>query len=178
MATAIYGPAFILGMLATVWTDLRERRIPNWITGPLFLGGLFAAWHRAGWKGLEDSLMGVGMAVVIWILPFIRAGAAMGGGDQKLALAAGAALGWQGTLLFCLLAGIGSVVLFAWTILREAGGWRGFVERVKLGWLLLKGGVREDDAMAHGIKTVPMAPILAPAAITAWLLQFKGALAL
>lgn len=171
MATAIYGPAFILGMLATVWTDLRERRIPNWITGPLFLGGLFAAWHRAGWKGLEDSLMGVGMAVVIWILPFIRAGAAMGGGDQKLALAAGAALGWQGTLLFCLLAGIGSVVLFAWTILREAGGWREIAANAKSGLLLLWGGTRARDVEEGGLRTVPMAPVLAPAAIVAWLVQ-------
>ena len=62
--------------LVAAFMDLWVRRIPNWLTGPLFLGGLVFAGVIGRWNGLADSLA----AMALLMAPFVvllcwRAGA-------------------------------------------------------------------------------------------------------
>ena len=79
--------------LSAALTDVRHRRIPNLLTGPVFVGGLGAAAALGGWAGLGDALL----ASCIMALPFLFlfAFAAGGAGDATLMAALGA---WLGSL--------------------------------------------------------------------------------
>ena len=73
------------------WTDLRSRRIPNWLTVPGFAVGLAANGIFGGWSGLKTSVLGalVGLGL---LLPFVLL-RSLGAGDWKLAGALGAFAG-------------------------------------------------------------------------------------
>ena len=73
------------------WTDLRSRRIPNWLTVPGLLIGVAANVALGGWVGLKVSLMGAGLGLVL-LLPFVLL-RSLGAGDWKLAGALGAFTG-------------------------------------------------------------------------------------
>jgi len=81
----------VLLSLAAGWTDLRSRRIPNWLTVPGLLTGVAANTVLSGWSGLKTSLLGalVGLAL---LLPFVLL-RSLGAGDWKLAGALGAFTG-------------------------------------------------------------------------------------
>jgi prepilin peptidase CpaA len=74
-------------------TDLRFRRIPNWLTGSTLLVGLFANIWLSGFEGALYSLTGAALGLAI-LLPFYIFGT-MGAGDVKLLAAFGAVLGPQ-----------------------------------------------------------------------------------
>jgi len=71
--------------------DARERRIPNWLTFGLLLGGLGRALASGGAEGLGHASLGmlVGGAVPL----VLYAISALGGGDVKLLAAIGAWVG-------------------------------------------------------------------------------------
>ncbi len=101
--------------------DLRSRRIPNWLTVPALLLGLGANVVLGGLAGLKTSLLGFGLALLIYLPLFLLR--AMGGGDVKLMAALGAAAGPQHWLvLFVLTALLGGVVALVVVILRGALG--------------------------------------------------------
>lgn len=81
----------VLLSLAAAATDLRSRRIPNWLTVPGLLIGIAANTTLGGWIGLKVSLLGavVGLAL---LLPFVLL-RSLGAGDWKLAGALGAFAG-------------------------------------------------------------------------------------
>lgn len=96
--------------------DLRERRIPNWLS----LGGLSAAFglnlvlHQV--SGFWQSLGGLVLAFVIYFcLYWLRA---MGAGDVKMMAAVGAIVGprnWIVIFLFsALIGGLLGIVLVLW----------------------------------------------------------------
>ncbi|KUL28306.1 prepilin peptidase [Streptomyces regalis] len=117
-----------VGVLLTV-VDFRVRRLPNPLTLPLAgaalaLLGLVALvpehagdWPTALWAALA---LGAGYYVLYLVNP-----GGMGFGDVKLALGAGAALGWYGwsTVMLGTFAGFLSGALYGWAlvILRRAG---------------------------------------------------------
>lgn len=95
------------------WTDLRSRRIPNWLTVPGLLVGIAGSTALSGWGGLKSSLLGAGLGLVL-LLPFVLL-RSLGAGDWKLAGALGAFTG-PGVLVDLLLgsvfvAGIMAIVL-------------------------------------------------------------------
>lgn len=79
--------------LAAACFDLRRRRIPNALTGPVFLAGIVWAGWASGWAGFGESL---GAAAVV-MAPFVALFAFGGGGagDAKLMAALGAWLGFH-----------------------------------------------------------------------------------
>jgi prepilin peptidase CpaA len=85
--------------LVAAWTDLRERRIPNLLTGPVLVGGLGVAAGLGGWAGLADALLASAIAALPFLFLFAFAGG--GAGDAKLMAALGAWLGsiWGGVAL-------------------------------------------------------------------------------
>lgn len=90
MNPILLGGAVLLSIIAG-WTDLRSRRIPNWLTVPGFALGVVANTMVGGWAGLKSSLLGAVVGFGL-LLPFFLL-RSMGGGDLKFAVALGAFAG-------------------------------------------------------------------------------------
>ena len=110
------------------WGDLKTRRIPNYLTLAIALGGLAFSFMGHGLQGLGDGFSGMALGFCLLILPYLWGG--MGAGDVKALAALGAWLGFWGTLfLFCYMAIAGGILALAalwwsgqlWTRLRQ--GW-------------------------------------------------------
>lgn len=72
-------------------TDLRSRRIPNWLTLSALPIGLIASGVLGGWQGLFLGVTGMLLALLIYFpLYLLRA---MGAGDAKLMAAIAAFIG-------------------------------------------------------------------------------------
>lgn len=127
-------------LVASVITDLRERRILNAFTYPALLTGLLLAGMQ-GLRGLGAAAGGAALAaVVLW--PLCRSGG-MGWGDLKLAAAAGALTGARvaasSLVNGALLGGVAAVVIVAWrgellaTVRRSLAVPRGVVRSLRSG---------------------------------------------
>jgi Flp pilus assembly protein protease CpaA len=89
----------LAGLVASV-TDLREMRIPNWLTLPLLAGGLAYGAMQAGLSGVGTSLAGATAAGAIFVAAYAMAGG--GAGDAKLMLALGSWLGLEPAVVLVL----------------------------------------------------------------------------
>ncbi len=90
MHSFAWWPTVIVLGVAT-FTDLRSRRIPNWLVFPFFGCG-FVVWvWLHGWQGAQQSLSGAGLGLLIYGFLFLMGG--MGAGDVKLCAAIGAWIG-------------------------------------------------------------------------------------
>lgn len=96
--------------------EIRERRIPNWLTLGAMALGLGAAAIEGGGEGLVDSVLGLALAGGLF-LPFCLLGV-VGGGDMKLMAAVGAIVGWPMSLRVvcdtCIAGGLIAVAMMAW----------------------------------------------------------------
>ena len=105
---------FILAFAS--YGEIRERRIPNWLTLGAIALGLGAATIEGGIAGLGDSALGLAIAGGLF-LPFCLLGV-VGGGDMKLMAAVGAIVGWPMVLRVlcdtCIAGGVISVAILAW----------------------------------------------------------------
>ena len=122
-----------LALLIAAATDLRERKVYNWLTYPLFFVCLITHTIAMGWAGLGSGLLASGAMLIIglFILPF----GWMKGGDIKLLIAVGAALGGKGlfeVFFYSTLAGFFLGIFFAL--------WNGYLRELgRRLWHLLKG---------------------------------------
>lgn len=96
-------------------TDLRTRRIPNWLTLTAFILGVsFQIW-RGGWAGLGTAglafLVGFGLFFVLWLI------GGGGGGDVKLmgslSVWLGISLIWQVVIYSTILVALYSALVSA-----------------------------------------------------------------
>ena len=90
MQSMIYWPTVAVLAVAT-FTDMRSRRIPNWLVLPFLPAGIAVSVWLHGWQGLGQSLAGFGLGAGIFGLLFCLGG--MGMGDVKLCAAIGAWIG-------------------------------------------------------------------------------------
>lgn len=155
-------------LVLSVWFDVRDHRIPNWIT----VGGMVGALLARGLLGLDALQHGVwGGAVGFSLGIVLFAVGAMGAGDGKMLTAVGTALGLE-VFLLCLplIGAFGGVLalgvsarngtLFA-TLLR-------FRELVFHAVSFGRIGERRTLAMPGSV-TVPYGVAVAAGAVTAWL---------
>lgn len=84
-------------LIAASWFDLKEHRIPNYLTLSGVVLGITLQLVLHGWDGLLYSLGGIAVGLLIFIPFYIKGG--MGAGDVKLMAAAGAFLGLNGALI-------------------------------------------------------------------------------
>ena len=88
------------------FTDLRSRRIPNWLTGSAVLLGLVLHLVAGGWKEGASSLGGLLVCGAVFLVLYLAGG--MGAGDVKMIAAEAALLGLPlsgSLLLYTVLAG-------------------------------------------------------------------------
>ncbi|MCC6263661.1 MAG: prepilin peptidase [Bryobacterales bacterium] len=102
----------ILCVLGAI-TDLRSRKIPNWLTLGALPIGLIASGILGGWMGLFLSFVAVLLALLIYFpLYLLRA---MGAGDAKLMAAIASFIGplmWIHLFIFASILGGVAAVLF------------------------------------------------------------------
>ena len=79
------------GLVVAAVIDVREGRIPNWLTGSLTVFGMGVQSWQHGWDGFLFSLGGLGMGLACLMFFYIKGG--MGAGDVKLLGAIGTILG-------------------------------------------------------------------------------------
>jgi prepilin peptidase CpaA len=84
------GGALLCAVIGSIH-DLRDRRIPNWVTGPAILAGLLLHGVIGHWSGLGYSAL-AGLIAGSAALVFWFAGG-MGAGDVKLMTAIGCIAG-------------------------------------------------------------------------------------
>lgn len=99
----------LVAVLIAAYTDLRWRKIYNWLTGPVFLLGvtLWVVW--AGWRGFSLAMIGGLVGFVPFYLLVLLGG--MGMGDAKLLGALGALVGWPAILPLLLCVGVAGGVI-------------------------------------------------------------------
>jgi prepilin peptidase CpaA len=87
----IYATAALACAGVAVVFDLRERRIPNWLTGPALLFGLVLHLMLGGFAQLGWSLAAALIAGTVFMVFYVAGG--MGAGDVKLIAALAAIAG-------------------------------------------------------------------------------------
>jgi prepilin peptidase CpaA len=98
----------LAGCSAASYTDVRARRIPNWLTGSLAIGALIL--HS--FSGLRAVLVSLAVMLILTglgTLVYSRGG--IGGGDVKLAIASSGMLSYPLCVPFLLYAAIGGGLL-------------------------------------------------------------------
>jgi prepilin peptidase CpaA len=103
----------VLLVIACV-TDVRWRRIPNWLVLTLALTGFaYSVWLDPWLTGLGRAMGGLSLGFGIWIVFFVLG--AIGAGDVKLFAAAGAWLGpagtWRAALVAAALGGVLAIAM-------------------------------------------------------------------
>lgn len=108
--------ATICALIGSVF-DVKSRRIPNFITMPAFLFGLFLHLALGGWRQMLSSLA-AGLICGLVFLVFYLAGG-MGAGDVKLILAVGCIAGLSHIAYLLVLTALsGGVMAIVWAMAR------------------------------------------------------------
>lgn len=114
MHSFAWWPTVIVVSIAT-FTDLRSRRIPNWLVFPFFGCGIVVSSWLRGWHGALTSLEGAGLGILLFGLLFMMGG--MGAGDVKLCAAIGAWIGPAQLFIALVLIGlVGGMMALTWAI--------------------------------------------------------------
>jgi len=104
--------ALVLAVMVATFTDLRSRRIPNWLTvSTLVLGFVLNALiaYPSPWDGVWLAAKGFGLAFALNLVMYMLH--MTGAGDVKLLAAVGAMVGFSDFLgIFLLTALIGGVL--------------------------------------------------------------------
>ena len=120
MHSIAWWPTVVVVLVATV-TDLRSRRIPNWLVLPFMAAGFVVSVWTAGWQGLGKSASGFLLGAAIYGVLCWMGG--MGMGDVKLCAAIGAWVGPSQLMLALVITGVaGGVMALGWAV---AGGFVG-----------------------------------------------------
>jgi prepilin peptidase CpaA len=114
MHSTAWWPTLVMLVVATI-SDIRSRRIPNWLVLPFLVAGLMASTATHGWSGLGQSLLGVLLAGLLLGILYWLGG--MGMGDVKLCAAIGAWIGPRQLMLaLVMMALAGGVMALFWAI--------------------------------------------------------------
>lgn len=120
MHSIAWWPTVVVVGIAT-FTDLRSRRIPNWLVLPFLVAGLAVSGWLHGWHGLLLSAEGILLGG--FLMGVLAALGGMGMGDVKLCAAVGAWIGPSQLLVaLVVMALAGGVMAVGWAL---AGGFLG-----------------------------------------------------
>src|SRR5215472_9145477 len=149
-------------LAVATFTDLRSRRIPNWLVLPFLAAGFGVSAWLHGWYGLTHSLAGFSLGAAIFGVLFFLGG--MGMGDVKLCAAIGAWIGPSQLVIALVVTGLaGGVMAVVWAASR------GFLGSLFAGSADLVFGVKERGLRPHAelvlsnprARKMPYAPAIA-----------------
>jgi prepilin peptidase CpaA len=144
MHSFAFWPTLIVLSVAT-FTDLKSRRIPNWLALSFLVAGIGVSSWLHGWHGVGQSFAGLGLGFLIYGAFFWRGG--MGAGDVKLCAAVGAWIGPGQLFIALVMTGIaGGVMVLSWA------AWGGFLKDLLRGTGNL---VFDWNAGGEGLDTKP-----------------------
>ena len=157
MHSFAWWPTLAVVGVATL-TDLRSRRIPNWLVLPFLVAGVAVSALLHGWHGAWLSLAGMALALGTFGILFLMGG--MGAGDVKLCAAIGAWIGPSQLLIALVITGLaGGVMALAWAV------WGGFLKELFAGTGNLVFGCRKSgnpgDPKLQLSRRLPYAPAIA-----------------
>ena len=159
MHSIAWWPTFIVLAIAT-YTDLRWRRIPNWLVFPFLLAGIVVSAVAHGWHGLGQSFEGLGLGLLIYGILFWMGG--MGAGDVKLCAAIGAWIGPQQLFFAMIVTGlVGGLIVLGYAL------WGGFVSELLPGMGTLIFGSSGEAGRSEMVlsnprkRKIPYAPAIA-----------------
>jgi prepilin peptidase CpaA len=161
MQSIAWWPTVVMLLVATI-SDIRSRRIPNWLVLPFLAAGIVVSTATHGLSGLGQSLWGVLLAGLLLGILYWLGG--MGMGDVKLCAAVGAWIGpRQLGLALVIMALAGGLMALFWAIrggfLKESLGGAG-----DLIWGFGKRGLRPHPTLVLGnprARKMPYAPAIA-----------------
>jgi prepilin peptidase CpaA len=113
MMSSIAWWALLALLLTATATDIRSRRIPNWLVLPFLVAGIGVNTTVHGWNGLSQSMEGIALAtaltgIICWL-------GGMGLGDLKLCAAVGAWIGPGQLVTALVITGLaGGVLALIW----------------------------------------------------------------
>lgn len=87
----VFQVAYALVLLAAAATDVRKRRIPNWVSGSVLVTGLAYALVTGGFASALSGLAALALTIVLGYVPW--SAGKVGAGDVKLGAAAATAFG-------------------------------------------------------------------------------------
>ncbi len=154
----------IVAAIAVVW-DLRTRRIPNALTGSVFLAALVAHGIVGGGSGAAMAALGAvvagGLLLPGWLMGW------MGAGDVKTMAAVGACLAWPASLVAVLASMIAGGVISLIVAARHRAVGRALTGALRLGgWAF--GGVGGGPPATTGVRFPFATAILAGSVISLW----------
>ncbi|HYK38276.1 A24 family peptidase [Alloacidobacterium sp.] len=161
MHSTAWWPTLIVLVIAT-FTDLRSRRIPNWLVFPFMIAGMAVSGWLHGWNGLGHSLAGFALGGLLFGVLSMMGG--MGMGDVKLCAAIGAWVGPGQLMIALVLTGIvGGIMALVWA---ACGGFLGelFSGAGDLVFGLKKRGLRPHPELVLDnplTRKMPYAPAIA-----------------
>jgi prepilin peptidase CpaA len=178
----------LLVLVVATFTDLRSRRIPNWLVLPFLLAGVAVAPFRGaiafffrgdpgfyGWHGVGQSLAGLTLGAAIYGFLFWMGG--MGMGDVKLVAAVGAWIGPQQLLVALILTGLaGGAMALIWA------GMGGFLGEIFKGAADLIAGIGKRGLRPHPelvldnplTRKMPYAPAIAIGTVASFVCALKA----
>jgi prepilin peptidase CpaA len=169
MHSFAWWPTVIVLAVAT-FTDLRSRRIPNWLVLPFLAAGFVVSTWLNGWHGIAQSLEGAGLALLIYGFLFWMGG--MGAGDVKLSIAIGAWIGPSQLFIALVITGMaGGIMVLCWAafggFLKELFTGAG---NLAFGWKD-RGGLRDPEmALSNPLRRkMPYAPAIAVGTLISFL---------
>jgi prepilin peptidase CpaA len=161
MHSFAWWPTLVVLAIAT-FTDLRSRRIPNWLVLPFLLAGIAVSAWLHGWHGVGQSFEGAGVALLLFGILFCMGG--MGAGDVKLCAAIGAWIGPSQLFIALVMIGMaGGVMALGWA------AYRGFLKELFSGAADLVFGSKKRGAGSESelnlanprARKMPYAPAIA-----------------
>lgn len=120
MGAGVAGACVLVWLLALSVYDIRERRLPNWLTVP---GGLVIIGAAAVTGHGVSAVLGAAGLAVLYLVVHLVAPAALGAGDVKLAVGIGGltgAFGYDVWVLAAIAAPLCTAVLAAGASIRRA----------------------------------------------------------
>ena len=163
--------ALILALIAAT-TDLRSRRVPNWlVVSGATVGFLLNAWAFGG-SGVVRSLLGGVVGLCIFLPFFLLRG--MGGGDVKLMGALGMCLGVAGIVQTALLASIAGALLALAVAARHGALGRTFANTGRLLRFWFSHGLRPSEELSLDSPRALKIPYAVPIAAAAVMVVLAG----
>lgn len=162
---------FVLAV--STFTDLRSRRIPNWLVLPFLAAGLAVSLGPKSWHGIGvgESLLGIGLG--LGLFGILAAMGGMGMGDVKLCAAIGAWVGPHQLFLALVVTGVaGGIMVLGWAAID------GFLGELFTGTGDLLFGRRRGpesggEPRAPRVRKMPYAPAIAVGTLVSFFAQAR-----